>query len=697
MTEISKIVSRPRRHSHFSGLVGCIAGVLLGALSQPTLAASLEAVGSSWRPDVSYPQFQGLWSEAWSLKNQAGESIQYSTTNSSLGTYLQVYLHNASTQTVTIDDVKFEGISLTNAIAFSGDLKAGLHPASLHFSKLPTNDVEKLVAAGEPVWWKADPRVISPNGFAEIAVRFRRNATSGPRDIEVLARDAGCTFRIPAEEQPQFAGLSFNPELTAIHAYVRHPRSPAGIPAKVLLDGENVTDRTSAGADPAVDTAPMELRLAQPLTPGSFHCLQAIYPDGSTAISAIRAWGGEFVYGMWGYINQGKTPQERVDYYLGDLKRHNVNAVMESYGGEVTAYLAGPSGVEHSRTTGIRAMRNQPGKVLNPLYYFLTDEPDAHDYSVNQLKPLQRLGALAQALVVRSEDFRRQDPATPQLLNIDNTYKPENWYMYARLADVCCADPYFQEQQRIVWNNRPGWAAAFTKPTYVLGVATICGSACAPKPLHIILNSVRHDTRDGGFRFATPAEKTIELFYALGGGAKGFSYWWYTPYGEFHGCGAGDDDAVALWRQIGLLGAQVRTAGPLLTRSCPATLSIKAPPKSWTRTLLVGTNTLVLLVVNDNIASDRMGTVVVPLPKTDLTVSLPAWLKPADAFEIAPQGIQNVTWNQSEGRLQLSLGQTDVARMIAVTASPDLRNDLQNAYRTGFATNVAQLEATSKK
>ena len=75
-------------------------------------------------------------------------------------------------------------------------------------------------------------------------------------------------------------------------------------------------------------------------------------------------------------------------------------------------------------------MRNKPGPVLNPVYYFLTDEPDAHDYAVSQLEPNQRLGSLGQDLVRRSHAFRHEDPAPPQMLNLDNTYKPENWYMY---------------------------------------------------------------------------------------------------------------------------------------------------------------------------------------------------------------------------------------------------------------------------
>jgi hypothetical protein len=538
--------------------------------------------------------------------------------------------------------------------------------------------------------------LLPPGGFAEVTVRLRRQVKT-PLTVQVLAKETTWTARVPTDNTPRFAGISFSPSLDTVYCYVQHPPRPDANPVKVLLDGADVTARTTMAADPAVNVMPLVIRPAQPVKKGSFHCFQAIYDDGSTAIAGIRAWGEELVYGMWGYVNQGKTAQERVDYYLGDLKRHNVNAVMESYGGEVGEFLSGETGVEHSRATGIWAMRNKSGPVLNPVYYFLTDEPDAHDYAVKQLQPNQRLGTLGQDLVRRSHQFREQDPTPPHLLNLDNTFKPENWYMYAQLPDVCCADPYFQEQQRIVWNERPAWVPSFIKPLYVLGAATICNSACAPKPLHIILNSVRHDIKGGPFRFATPPEKTVELFYALGAGTKSFSYWWYTPYGEFYGCGAADKDALALWRQIGLLGAQVRTASSVLTRSCPAVVPLKAPAKLWTRTLLAGTDTLVLLAVNENIANDRLGTVVAPLPNTAVTITPPSWLKAVDGFEITPEGLRDLNWKSDAGQLVLDLGKTEVARMVLLTTDKALRSQLDELYRSRFAANVAQLTPTGGK
>jgi hypothetical protein len=678
----------------YSLRLGRVAPLVLCVFLQLNLTAgSSEVVGTAYRADVPFPQFLHLWSEGWALKSKDGEPLQYASADMPLGAYVHLYLRNNSAQTILVTDVKFEGVSLAEAIAFSDDKRGDLYPASIHFSKLPKADIDRLIAAGEPVWWKVEPPSLPPGGFAEVTVRLRRQVKT-PVGVEVRGSEAAWKARIAPADNPRFTGISFSASLDTVYGYVQHSQRPGATPVKVLFDGQDITARTTMAADRAVNVMPLVIHLEQPLKKGSFHCFQAIYGDRSTAITGIRAWGEELVYGMWGYINQGKTAQEKVDYYLGDLKRHNVNAVMESYGSEVAAFLSGETGVEHSRATGIWAMRNRPGNVLNPIYYFLTDEPDAHDFAVSQLGPHQRLGALGQDLVRRSHEFRKKDPAPPHLLNVDNTFKPENWYMYAQLADVYCADPYFQEQQRIVWNDRPAWAASFVKPLYVLGVATICNSACAPKPLHIILNSVRHDTQGGPFRFATPPEKTVELFYALGAGTKSFSYWWYTPYGEFYGCGAQDAAAVALWRQIGLLGAQVRTAGPIITRSCPANVPLKATGKLWTRTLLAGTDSLVLLAVNENLASDRLGTVVVPLPKATVTLTPPSWLKPIDAFEIAPEGLRDVGWKSDGGQLVIDLGKLEVARMVVLTMDKALRKQLDELHHDRFATNVNQLIAT---
>lgn len=669
------------------GLTGSWAGALALACGVSTVsAAGLEVVGTAYRPDVPFPRFLTLWAENWALRDANGEPLQYPGKDAPGGGYLHIYLRNSSNRPVEITDLALESVSLTEAIAFLPERQvSGMSPASIRFSKLPEAEIKRLISAGEPVWWKADPWLVPPEGAAEVALRLRRAAPTPAANLAVLAGGDRIDVKVPTTRpSPRFAGISFSPDLQGACLHVRHTSRDAR-PERVLVDGVDVTARSQILHDPALDVAVIAATFEQPAQRGSFHLFQVAYSDGSAALAGVRAWSDEFVYGMWGYINQGETPRERVDYYLTDMRRHHINALMQSYGGEVGQFLQSPEGVEYRARNGLRVMVNGPGKLPDPLYYFLTDEPDAHDYAVKELDPMSRLAALGQPLVRRAREFRQASPATPQLLNVDNTYKPDNWYTYGQLADVYCADPYYQEQQRIVWNDRPAWASAFVKPTYVLGVTTICQSACAPRPLHIILNSVRHDSPKGPFRFATPTEKRVEVFYALSAGAKGLSYWWYTPYGEFHGCGSSDPAGVALWTEIGRLGALTRTAGPLIVRSCPAETPVKSPLKLWTRTLLSGSDALLLLAVNENIASDRQGTVVVPLEKADLTLTPPAWLAVADVFEVSEQGVQDVAWRQEGTQLALSLGRVEVARMIVVTADRRLREVLARLHREDSA------------
>ena len=313
---------------------------LFAACADALAASPADVAGTAYYADVPFPQFLPLWSEGWALKDQNGEPLQYATTNMPLGAYVQLYLHNRSANAVPISDVKFEGTSLNDAIAFSDQETSGLWPASIHFSKLPRADLDRLIAGGEPVWWKVVPPTLPPGGFAEVTIRLRRHPST-PLTVQVRANETTWIAQVAPTNTPRFTSISFKSSLDTVYCYVEHPRGLGAIPVKILLDGEDFTARTTMAADRAVGVAPLVIRLARPLAKGSFHCFQAICDDGSSAIAGIRAWGEELVYGMWGYINQGKTPQERVDYYLNDLKGHNVNAVMESYGGEVGEFLSG--------------------------------------------------------------------------------------------------------------------------------------------------------------------------------------------------------------------------------------------------------------------------------------------------------------------------------------------------------------------
>ena len=142
---------------------------------------------------------------------------------------------------------------------------------------------------------------------------------------------------------------------------------------------------------------------------------------------------------------------------------------------------------------------------------------------------------------------------------------------------------------------------------------------------------------------------------------------------------------------MGLIGAELRTAGPLITRSTPVSLPVTASPKLWVRTLAAGLDSLLLVVVNDDYRNDREGTKISPLPNSSVRLALPGWMDAKDAFEVVSQGTKEVARSLKDGELELNLGTVNVTRLVVITADPALRGRLQQGYDERYAANVKRL------
>jgi len=660
------------------------------------LGASSDVVGGAYRPDTPFPEYMPLWREGWRWTDEHGQRVRYAHEGMPLGGYVQVYVRNDTSRRLEIGDVLLDGVNLTRGIAPESSAPRGKYASSIQFSKLPADEIDRLTRAGEPVWWKVDPTSIPPGGMAEVTVRLRRDPAPESLDVRIVAGDTTFHGTVPTRKiQPRIRSISFSPGLDKAFLYLRHRKGGGMRPSRILVDGEDLTDRASIVVDEKIDTVPVVVDLGGSLPETSFHCFQAVYRDGSSALAAIRVWEPDFKYGMWGIPKEGNSPEERARKYIERLHDHSINVIMSSYGGDVRKFVASEEGRRLCSSLGMRIMDHTHGSFDDPLYYYLPDEPDASDFNSRNINPPgHRLGSLAQWVIQRGEELRRKDPDTLLLCNIDNTYKPEQWYMYAQLPDVISADPYYPEQLRSVYRFDPTTLGAYTKPTYVYAVGKIYLSAGAPKPMHLILHTCRFDMAEDPFRAPTPEEKRVEVYYALAAGAKGISYWWYTPAGRYHGCGSRAPEMVSLLTEIGLLGAEVRTAGPVITNSCPVTAPIKAPAHLWVRSLLSGLDSLVLVVVNDNIACDRMGMVVKPVENAEISVDLPSWLKPRDVFAITHGGTREARWESTDSGISLDLGTVELTRLIVVSSDATLRRRLQGLYESEFASNVARLTAT---
>ncbi len=648
----------------------------------------VKVFGTDYFADTPFPQFMNMWHEGFALS----QGQEYLLQKDAPGAYVFVHFENIGSKPVKVADVAVEGVKLSEGLGRTNDAIHDLYGHSISKSKLPAEQIDKLRSAGEPMWWKAEPRTVPAKGVGQIVIRLRRQPKADALKIEIRTDGGTAEASVSTKnENPRFAGFHFSPELDTVYAYLRHPSGKGIKPDRLFMDGKNVTQLARLGSDESVDVVPVVIKLPKPLEAMSYHCLRVGYPDGTAATAGICAWGNELVYGIWGSKGDAR------DAYK-DWAAHNFNVHM-GHGTKATEEMSlDPSGHEFLKSLGFRNMV-RPGNARNPIFFFLQDEPDAQDYGIDDVPVADRLGLLGQALVEKAEEWRAKDPTTPILLNIDNTYKPENWYMYHQLTDIPCIDPYYQGEIDLTYTKRPGRFAAFTKPTYVLAASSISQSSCQPKPLHVILCSTRYvdpKPAPGAYsgRFPTPEEKRLEVYYAIGAGAKGISYWWFTPSGDCSGMGSDVAPAQALYREVGLLGAEVRTAGPVITTSCPAGLTLKTPRLLTARSLLCGLDSDAVILNNENVLCDRAGTVYKPIEKVNVTAQSPSWLTPTDVFEVTYEGIKDVSWKLDGSQVALDVGTVDLSRFIVVTSDSSLRGLLKSLYDAKFASNVAALRGT---
>lgn len=682
------------RCSRLVVLSSVIAGICLPELD---VTAAPQLLGSHYRADVPYPQFARFWSDNCLLGEDWAESIGRTIPRATtLGGSVHLFIRNDDPKPLTIADVSLQDISLRQAVAFS-DQRRLRKPASIFFSSLTETERQKLIDAGEPIWWRADPPTLAPGDVGEVSIRLRYVPKVAELRVECHAASQTVRTHVAIQEKlPRIEGASFDESLARVFVYLKDPEVPGSKPERVFLDGRDVTSRCRIAADPNTELTPVILDLPTPLKRGSLHSLQAVYADGRGAWAGIRAFADPFVYGVWGGPGGQEDDLALAQTHIRLLHDLSVNTQMPQVGSAaLAAFYKTTAGQQLCHDTGLDFVLSDPGKwgIQNAYAYFIHDEPDAGDAKITGLPPGHEVGSLAQWAISKSDEWRTAAPAAPHLLNVDLTYKPQNYYVYGQLPDVLLADPYYDPRLRTAYWNHPYQLPLYARSTFVYAISSVVRSAAAPKPSHIILyaNAYVDEKNNREFRYPTPAGKRIEVYYALAAGAKGISYWWWSPGKPAHGLGGKRPDAATLRREVGLIGAEIGTAAPLLRCACPSSIPVEPPAALWTRCLLVGHDTLVLVAVNEQYANDREGTVLTPLEKVQVRVSLPAWLAARDAFEIHNRGVEPLPITCDGHRATLDLGTVELPRLVVVTADPALREQLDSRYRTLFAARVARL------
>ena len=224
-----------RQHS---GSYGLAALVVLG-LCVAAVGAELAVLGAYHRADEPFPQFERYWKEDANLPDdpEGEQGVREVEHSELLGGSAHVFLRNDGREPLAIKDVLLDSMSLTESIAFS-DQRNKRKPASIFFANLTPRVRDRLIAAGEPVWWKADPREIPPGGTGQVVVRLRHKPQADSIRLDIRHARGTSNVTIPiGQPQPRVAGIGFSPELNVVYLYFRHPAAPGRAPSSILLDG----------------------------------------------------------------------------------------------------------------------------------------------------------------------------------------------------------------------------------------------------------------------------------------------------------------------------------------------------------------------------------------------------------------------------------------------------------------------------
>ncbi len=672
---------------------------LLAVCCAASCFGALEVHATAYVPDAEFPELLQYFREGWGIVDEIGQPRQY-TEVVRQGAYLHAIVRNTGGRPVEAERVLLQGIDLAEQLAPRHRETRGVRAASFLLNDeamTPTALRERLEACGSPVWWMVRPAIIPPGGFAETIIRLR-DVPERPRlrlDIDAGGERASMTVNCRRPADPMIVATALDDGMDRLFVVLRGEEDfEVG---SLAIDGEPAHVAAPDDLRSARGVLPLEAPLRDAWAQGSFHCVMVRTTDGRVASTVMRAREPFLALGMWGYRSEGTTQEEIVRDYLEPWSEHLFNVAMP---GSHRGLLESAEGEEILRDYAMKIAAGGPGgeRLASGSIYarFLLDEPDVSDYYVDELPWTSRVGCYAQGLVERQREWTRSDPQTLALLNVDMTFKPENWFSYGQLPDILAVDPYYQSRLRDAWWSHPARVKQFVTPYYVFAVSEIARCAAQPKPLHVILNSVSFQEDGRSFRYGTPEEKRVEFYHALAAGARAISYWWFTPYGRHVGCGARDPDAFAMMQEFARLNRDALSVADLLTRGCPAHAPGEPDPfvtaqPQWLmpRTLMCGIDAAIVVLVNRDHASDRQGSAYAPIPTARLSIDLPPWLEAGHALRLTEDSIEPVEFEREADTLTFELADVQLTELLILAD----RESIVQRVRARWEALAPQVEA----
>ncbi|MGC8862252.1 MAG: hypothetical protein ACP5R5_05675 [Armatimonadota bacterium] len=596
-------------------------------------------VAAGWRPDANpFVESQvwedHVWTEGWGYEEQFYPKYMRPAGS------LHVILRNDSGKTDSISLESIKGKPLAEAITSERQLGPVvwylIESPQLPVDPKRPDDAELNVQRNVP-----------PGEWVECLIRMRevpRDAmrigfsTSGGAAMEVTVEPRASTLRIES--------VSFSPKIDLIYVYVHALDGKVPSRLDLQLDGRQVRSRAVQGP-PGSGLVLLTAALSPAWEYGSHHLVE-VRARGEKLTERVRAWDGFYSLGLFGTADKEHVAAARAHgintYYW------NNNQVLDEAG-----MCTIPA---HLPTTGVPRTAGGAGM----LFLYNKDEPDAGDAGRGDRLPhMDRLGLMAIPEVIPlMRGQRRLWPTVPNLLLVDNTYKPLNYYVYGRIPDVFSTDPYVPLNGRQV--------------DYVYHALECARDASTPRPLVAVLWACSlGGKRKFGSNAPTPEEMRMMIYYAIGCGAKGIGYFIDMTKTTGEGSFVGLSDIKPLWEEVGRSNREVAALAGYLAVGCPAGPH-SMQGKVWVRSVMCGPDAMIVVAVNTNhyIAYETQKEVSFhfPLRNADVNVPLPRGFGNVNVQEVVDGRLVPYAHQVSKGKITLRLDTLDAARVFLVTAGP---------------------------
>ncbi len=489
------------------------------------------------------------------------------------------------------------------------------------------------------LWYRMRPSTIAPGGIADVIIVLPEPPT-GVKTVEIRTT-CGESIKEAIHCVPEplrFQAIRFSHDLTTIDVYVRwQDVSKASSLKRILLDGKDMRRFASPLPAKAFERlAFTRIVLEKPLARNSFHVIEAEAENGISTAYQIRAIPAEFLLGVYGtpsienitdwanhgcnhYLSFGAVQTDILDI----MSKHGIS-VGAKYVPEPLVDRSGGKVVIFDEDAALRKIAEIKNNQAF-LYHHLVDEPDVADYYAGKW-----LGASAMELAARCEFCEKVDSDHYTFIQLDNTFRPQNYRTYGEAADILATHRYSLGN----FLRSEAGKEAYTRLAFLedlLDTIEKFKLATEPRPFFMVTQFFNLGKSRAG-RAPTIEEMRLQCYAMIMGGASGIIH--YIHSGSSGGGEGGK--SKTLWDAMTNLHDELRRVGDVVEMGTPAPAGwIKCDtPNVLPGALLCGDRIAVVLI-NRCHRSYLENFVARPVRNATVTLKIPPWIAGDDLKIVA--------------------------------------------------------------